>query len=53
MPADVRERFSRTDHRGSYLQMHFALDGIPEFAPPYELLNDPEMQANIGHVLHT
>ena len=48
MPADVRERFSRIDHRGSYLQMHFALDGIPEFAAPYEVLNDPEMQSNIG-----
>jgi phytoene dehydrogenase-like protein len=48
VPAGVRERFSRTDHRGSYLQMHFALDGIPEFAAPYELLNDPAMQANIG-----
>lgn len=46
--SDVRERFSRVDHRGSYLQMHFALDGIPEFAAPYELLNDPMMQANIG-----
>ena len=29
LPAGVRERFSRIDHRGSYLQMHFALDGIP------------------------
>ncbi len=48
VPSDVRERFSRVDHRGSYLQMHFALDGIPEFAAPYELLNDPVMQANIG-----
>src|SRR5207248_5020703 len=41
VPADIRERFSHVDHRGSYLQMHFALDGIPEFASPYELLNDP------------
>ena len=48
VPADIRERFSRSDHRGSYLQMHFALDGIPEFAAPYEVLNDPEMQSNIG-----
>jgi phytoene dehydrogenase-like protein len=48
VPADVRERFSRIDHRGSYVQMHFALDGAPEFAAPYELLNDPEMQAAIG-----
>jgi phytoene dehydrogenase-like protein len=48
VPADVRERFARVDHRGSYLQMHFALDGIPQFASPYELLNDPAMQSNIG-----
>jgi phytoene dehydrogenase-like protein len=48
VPADVRERFTRIDHRGSYLQMHFALAGVPEFAPPYEILNDPAMQSNIG-----
>jgi phytoene dehydrogenase-like protein len=48
LPAEVRERFTRIDHRGSYLQMHFALDGIPEFAAPYEVLNDPAMQSNIG-----
>lgn len=48
VPAEVRDRFSRLDHRGSYLQMHFALDGIPEFAAPYEQLNDPAMQSNIG-----
>lgn len=48
LPADVRERFSHVDHRGSYLQMHFALDGAPTFAAPYELLNDPQMQAAIG-----
>jgi phytoene dehydrogenase-like protein len=47
-PADVRERFSRVDHRGSYVQMHFALDGAPKFAEPYGLLNDPTMQAAIG-----
>lgn len=28
--------------------MHFALDGIPTFAPPYDMLNDPEMQSAIG-----
>jgi phytoene dehydrogenase-like protein len=48
VPADIRDRFSGVDHRGSYLQMHFALDGTPEFAAPYELLNDPAMQSNIG-----
>jgi phytoene dehydrogenase-like protein len=45
---EVRERFTRVDHRGSYLQMHFALDEIPEFVAPYEMLNDPEMQSAIG-----
>jgi phytoene dehydrogenase-like protein len=48
VPDDIRERFSRVDHHGSYLQMHFALDGIPEFVAPYEILNDPAMQSNIG-----
>jgi phytoene dehydrogenase-like protein len=48
VPDSIRQRFSRVDHRGSYLQLHFALDGTPEFAPPYELLNDPAMQATIG-----
>ncbi|MGE0214760.1 phytoene desaturase family protein [Mycolicibacterium sp.] len=48
VPADVRERFARVDHRGSYLQMHFALDGPPTFVEPYEILNDPEYQSAIG-----
>lgn len=48
VPPDVRERFSRIDHRGSYLQMHFALDGAPTFAEPYEMLNDPGYQSAIG-----
>jgi phytoene dehydrogenase-like protein len=48
LPGEVRERFARVDHRGSYLQMHFALDGLPTFAEPYEMLNDPEMQSAIG-----
>jgi phytoene dehydrogenase-like protein len=48
VPAEVRDRFAGIDHRGSYLQMHFALDGIPEFADPYQVLNDPAMQSAIG-----
>lgn len=46
--AELRERFAHIDHRGSYLQMHFALDGPPTFAEPYEVLNDPEYQSAIG-----
>lgn len=48
VPGEVRERYTHVDHRGSYLQMHFALDGIPTFAEPYGMLNDPEMQSAIG-----
>jgi phytoene dehydrogenase-like protein len=48
VPAEIRERFAHIDHRGSYLQMHFALDGPPTFAAPYEVLNDPEYQSAIG-----
>jgi phytoene dehydrogenase-like protein len=45
---ELATRLSRIDHRGSYVQMHFALDGVPEFAAPYEFLNDPKMQSAIG-----
>ncbi|OBJ47966.1 NAD(P)/FAD-dependent oxidoreductase [Mycobacterium sp. 1423905.2] len=48
LPADIRARYARIDHRGSYLQMHFALDEAPAFTAPYEALNDPSMQASIG-----
>ncbi|CAM4389530.1 Phytoene desaturase (neurosporene-forming) [Mycobacterium basiliense] len=48
LPTDVRDRYARIDHRGSYLQMHFALQEAPAFAAPYEALNDPSMQASIG-----
>ncbi|HUQ00297.1 MAG TPA: NAD(P)/FAD-dependent oxidoreductase [Aeromicrobium sp.] len=41
-------RLRDMDHRGSYVQMHFALDGVPEFVAPYEFLNDPKMQSAIG-----
>lgn len=47
-PGDVRQRLTAVDHRGSYVQMHFALNGAPEFVAPYELLNEPRMQAAIG-----
>jgi len=48
LPADLVTRVSHVDHRGAYLQMHFALDGRPEFAAPYELLNEPGMQESIA-----
>ncbi|WP_046317317.1 NAD(P)/FAD-dependent oxidoreductase [Mycobacterium sp. UM_Kg1] len=48
VPEDIRARYAGIDHRGSYLQMHFALDEPPEFAAPYEMLNEPAMQASLG-----
>lgn len=48
LPADVKARYARIDHRGSYLQMHFALAEAPTFAAPYEALNEPAMQASLG-----
>lgn len=48
LPSEIRDRYSRIDHRGSYLQMHFALEEAPQFAAPYEALNDPALQASIG-----
>ncbi len=44
----LSSRLAGIDHRGSYVQMHFALDGVPEFVAPYEFLNEPRMQSAIG-----
>lgn len=48
LPADIRQRYAGIDHRGSYLQMHFALDEAPRFTAPYASLNDPDLQASLG-----
>ena len=48
VPEATQARYGGLDHRGSYVQMHFALDGMPTFVAPYESLNDPAMQASIG-----
>jgi phytoene dehydrogenase-like protein len=48
LPANLVARLSNRDHRASFVQVHFALDGLPEFAPPYDLLNEPGMQQSIG-----
>ena len=33
-------RIDAIDHRAAYFQIHFALDGLPEYAAPYEVLNE-------------
>ncbi|WP_216899266.1 phytoene desaturase family protein [Nocardia alni] len=48
LPAALVERLTGRDHRAAYVQIHFALDELPEFAAPYELLNEPGMQQSIG-----
>ncbi len=48
LPADLIARLSDRDHRAAFVQMHFALDGLPQFTAPYELLNEPGMQQSIG-----
>jgi len=46
--AELASRVSGRDHRASFVQIHFALDGLPEFAPPYEFLNEAGMQQSVG-----
>ncbi|BBX00366.1 dehydrogenase [Mycolicibacterium moriokaense] len=48
LPDDLVTRLGGRDHRASFVQLHFALDGLPEFAPPYEFLNEPGMQGSVG-----
>ncbi len=48
LPADLVSRLTNRDHRATFIQMHFALDGLPVFTPPYDLLNEPGMQMSIG-----
>jgi phytoene dehydrogenase-like protein len=48
LPEDLVARLARVDHRAAYLQMHFALDGLPTYLAPNEFLNDPEMQGSVG-----
>jgi phytoene dehydrogenase-like protein len=48
LPPDMVARVTSVDHRAAYVQMHFALSGLPEYAPPYEFLNEPGFQANLG-----
>jgi phytoene dehydrogenase-like protein len=48
LPSSLVTRLAGRDHRASFVQMHFALDGLPEFAPPYDFLNEDGMQMSVG-----
>ena len=47
LPDAFARRIDAIDHRAAYFQMHFALTGLPEFAPPYEALNDDDLRHNV------
>jgi phytoene dehydrogenase-like protein len=49
VPEAMRQRLTNVDHRAAWVQMHFALDGLPEYAAPFEFLNRPEMQASLSY----
>jgi phytoene dehydrogenase-like protein len=49
--ADLPDAFARRvdaiDHRAAYFQIHFALSGLPEFAEPYQVLNEGSLRRNV------
>lgn len=48
VPDALRKRVSRVDHRAAYLQMHFALNGLPEFEGSYSVINEGQRRSSIG-----
>jgi phytoene dehydrogenase-like protein len=47
LPDTFAQRVDAIDHRAAYFQMHFALRGLPEYASPYEVLNDGALSHNV------
>jgi phytoene dehydrogenase-like protein len=47
LPEDFSRRVGAIDHRAAYFQMHFVLDGLPEYAPPYDGLNEGDLRHNV------
>jgi phytoene dehydrogenase-like protein len=47
LPEDFIRRVDAIDHRAAYFQIHFALSGLPEFAGPYEVLNEGDLRRNV------
>src|SRR5665213_1750014 len=48
LPAEFLERIDAIDHRAAYFQIHFVLNGLPEYASPYEELNEGIDRFNDG-----
>ncbi|HEY1826767.1 MAG TPA: NAD(P)/FAD-dependent oxidoreductase [Acidimicrobiales bacterium] len=47
LPEDFARRVDAIDHRAAYFQAHFALSGLPEYAPPYDVLNEGQLRRNV------
>ncbi len=47
LPDAFARRIDAIDHRAAYFQMHFALVGLPEYAGPYEMLNEGDLRRNV------
>ena len=47
LPDAFARRVAAIDHRAAYFQVHFALEGLPEYVAPYEQLNDPACSRNV------
>jgi len=48
LPDTLTRRVQAIDHRAAYIQMHFALDALPEFAGPYAVLNEGQLRGSMG-----
>ena len=47
LPEAFARRVDAIDHRAAYFQIHFALDGLPEYTGPYDVLNQGEGRQNV------
>jgi phytoene dehydrogenase-like protein len=48
LPDDFAQRVGAIDHRAAYFQIHFALNGLPEFAAPNDSLNEDKLRRNVA-----
>jgi phytoene dehydrogenase-like protein len=47
LPEAFTQRVGAIDHRAAYFQIHFALNGLPEYAGSYQMLNDGDLRQNV------
>jgi len=48
VPEELTQRVTSIDHRAAYVQIHFALSGLPEFTGEYAVLNRDKLRASMG-----